>query len=56
LVSLSPLATVGVGRFGKAQWVDSQVAGVDALDTFDAFSHGWFTLQLGAHFDLAGQD
>ena len=53
-VSLSPLATVGVGRFEKAQWVRAGRSGADILDSFDAFSHGWFTLQLGAHFDVAG--
>lgn len=55
-VSLTPMATVGVGRFEKAQWVNSGRADDDVLDSLDAFSHGWATLQLGAHFDAFGTD
>lgn len=51
IVALSPLATFGFGRFNSAQWVDSHNNSVDVLDEVDAFGHGWFTLQLGAHFD-----
>jgi len=51
IVALSPLVTFGFGRFGSAEWVDSHHNSVDVLDGLDAFGHGWFTLQLGAHFD-----
>ncbi len=55
LFSLSPLATIGFGGFGDAEWVypdnstENARAGNDLSDT-----HGWFTLQLGGHFDLGG--
>jgi hypothetical protein len=52
VVVLSPLVTFGFGRFGSAEWVDSRHNSVEVLDTLDAFGHGWFTLQLGAHFDV----
>jgi hypothetical protein len=51
IVALSPMATFGFGRFGSAEWVDSRHNSVQVLDYLDAFGHGWFTLQLGAHFD-----
>jgi hypothetical protein len=51
IVALSPMLTFGFGRFGSAQWVDARHDSVEVLDELDAFGHGWFTLQLGAHFD-----
>jgi hypothetical protein len=55
LFALSPLVTVGFGGFGEAEWVypdgssENARTGDDLSDT-----HGWFTLQVGGHFDLAG--
>lgn len=53
--SLSPMLTFGVGLFGSAELVDSDGASVNLIDPdYDQDGHGWFTLQLGAHFDLSG--
>ncbi len=53
--TLTPLVTVGAGAFGDAQHVDangksSSLTGPNDQQT----GHGWVTLQLGAHFDIAG--
>jgi hypothetical protein len=53
--ALSPLLTLGVGSFSDADWVGpggTRRAATDSLDT--RAGHGWVTLQLGAHFDIAG--
>jgi hypothetical protein len=54
LFSLSPLITLGIGRFDTIEIVqdgDTQdlMAGDDELA-----SHGWLTFQIGGHFDVAG--
>ena len=51
--SLSPMLTLGLGTFGKADWVTkTQVS--DAIPSGnDTLTHGWVTLQLGGHFDIA---
>ena len=56
LFTISPTATLGVGSFGEVEWVSSDGVATDLvgpLDDHDA--HGWFTLGLGAHFDLFGK-
>jgi hypothetical protein len=58
LFSLSPLATVGFGSFGDVEaagaagTIAQQVAAARPADV--RTTHGWFTLQLGGHFDLLG--
>ena len=55
LFSLSPLVTVGIGGFGSAETVLPDGSRVDATGQFDERTgHGWLTLQLGGHFDIAG--
>ena len=53
--SLSPLVTIGVGAFGSAEVVAPNGARTDATGPDDERAgHGWLTLQLGGHFDIAG--
>jgi hypothetical protein len=57
LVSLTPLATVGFGSFGEVEAVGPAGSTAElALDPDPDIraTHGWFTLQLGGHFDLLG--
>ncbi len=55
LLSLSPLFTIGSGRFGKIEQELEDGSKEDAMGPDDLFAaHGWFTLELGAHFDLFG--
>jgi hypothetical protein len=55
--TLSPLATLGVGVFGKVEFVDANGAATNLITRLDnQDSHGWFTLQLGGHFDLLGKN
>jgi hypothetical protein len=54
--SLSPLLTLGLGSFAKADWVGTDNTIRDAVaDDTARMTHGWLTLQLGAHFDLFGR-
>ena len=51
--SLTPLATIGFGSFGTAEWVREDGASEDATDRGDmGDAHGWFTIQIGGHIDL----
>jgi hypothetical protein len=55
LFAISPLATFGVGSFGTIRRVHpdgTTSAETGPLD--EPAGHGWFTLSLGGHFDLAG--
>jgi hypothetical protein len=55
LFSLSPLVTLGVGSFGAAEWQLPNGDKVDATQPKDqGAGHGWVTLQMGGHFDIAG--
>jgi hypothetical protein len=55
LFSLSPLLTLGVGRFDNIEAVDRDGNRSDQLSDLDELgSHGWLTLQIGGHFDIAG--
>jgi len=53
MITLSPLATIGVGSFGDLQRVDAG-GNVTRLTDVDDESdgHAWATLTLGGHFDL----
>lgn len=52
--TLSPMLTLGIGSFGKADWVNRQYL-QDAIPSgSDRLTHGWVTMQLGGHFDLFG--
>lgn len=53
-LSLSPMATIGAGAFGNAQWKlpNGQTQNVTGND--QTTGHGWLTLQVGGHFDLFG--
>lgn len=52
--TLSPMVTLGLGAFGEATWVTKTTV-MDALPSGnDSLTHGWLTLQLGGHFDIAG--
>jgi hypothetical protein len=54
-VSLSPLLTLGVGAFGDVERVNPDGTRQDETGQLDERAgHGWFTLQLGGHFDIAG--
>lgn len=54
--SLSPMLTFGVGLFGRARLVSADGASTQLIQPGDdADGHGWFSLQLGGHFDLAGK-
>jgi hypothetical protein len=51
------MLTLGAGSFGDAEWSFADGSTASATDPDDAQAgHGWLTLQLGAHFDLAGAD
>lgn len=53
--TLSPLATIGVGSFGRIRRVLPNGSAYDVAgprDTSD--SHGWFSLVVGGHVDLFG--
>ncbi len=52
--SLSPMVTLGLGSFGKAEWVTPTTLGTAVPSDADRLTHGWVTLQLGGHFDVAG--
>jgi hypothetical protein len=53
--TLSPLATVGVGSFGDIELQRPNGSKVNAFGPDDqADGHAWFSLVLGAHFDIAG--
>jgi hypothetical protein len=55
LFSLSPLVTLGVGSFGAAEWQLPNGDKMDATKPADeGAGHGWVTLQMGGHFDIAG--
>lgn len=55
MFSLSPLVTLGVGSFGQAEIVHPNGTAEDATGPRDEQAgHGWITLQLGGHFDIAG--
>lgn len=54
-LTLSPMLTLGAGAFGTVRYVDSAGNETSALGPLDeGTGHGWLTLQLGGHFDLAG--
>jgi hypothetical protein len=56
LFTISPTATLGVGSFGEVEWVSSDGVATDLIGPLDDHdAHGWFTLGLGAHFDLFGK-
>ena len=53
--SLSPLITLGVGSFNDATAVAADGSSSSATKDQDVFTgHGWLTLQIGGHFDIAG--
>ncbi|HET9955453.1 MAG TPA: hypothetical protein VFQ61_13150 [Polyangiaceae bacterium] len=54
--SLSPMLTLGVGMFGQVDLVRRNGDAVDLLrKDYNSDGHGWFTLHLGGHFDIAGR-
>jgi hypothetical protein len=55
MFSLSPMVTLGVGSFRSAEWKLPNGETRDATLPGDrAAGHGWLTLQVGGHFDIAG--
>jgi hypothetical protein len=50
--SLSPMFTLGLGSFGKAEWATDSTVANAVPKSNDTLTHGWLTLQLGGHFDL----
>jgi hypothetical protein len=54
VVTLSPMATLGLGSFGTIETVSNgQIR--DATATFDqSAAHAWATFTLGGHFDVLG--
>lgn len=53
--SLSPMLTLGLGSFGKADWVTRDTVESAMPLGSDRLTHGWLTLQIGGHFDIAGK-
>ncbi len=56
MLSLSPLLTLGVGRFDEVTQVAPDGTRTDWLRDYDPIAHGSLTLQVGGHFDLFGTD
>jgi hypothetical protein len=53
--TLTPLATIGVGTFGRIRRVLPSGAAYDVPGPRDeSDSHGWFSLGVGGHVDLFG--
>lgn len=52
-LSISPLLTLGLGSFSRAEWVGSDGTIRDAIpEDTSRMTHGWLTLQMGGHFEL----
>ncbi len=51
--TLSPMLTFGAGLFGDVELVGRDGRAVDLLRGNDLDGHGWFTLHMGGHFELA---
>ncbi len=54
--ALSPMATLGVGRFDDVVIVEADGTKSDLVRDYEPIAHGSFTLQLGGHFDLFGKE
>ncbi|HLV65184.1 MAG TPA: hypothetical protein VKY73_05205 [Polyangiaceae bacterium] len=55
-LSLSPMATLGVGSFGEVEYVSPSGVGTNLIGPLDdQDAHGWFTIGVGGHLDLLGQ-
>ena len=53
--SISPLLTVGGGAFGSARFTGPNTDNVQGRTSRDQDAgHGWFTAQIGGHFDIFG--
>ena len=53
--SLSPMLSLGLGSFGKAEWVLPDKTVQTATQPSDvALTHGWIGLQMAAHVDAFG--
>jgi hypothetical protein len=51
--SMSPMLTLGLGSFGKAEWLSDPNKIQSAIPgDSDRLTHGWVTFQLGGHFDV----
>jgi hypothetical protein len=56
-LTLSPMATLGVGSFGEVEWVSEDDVATDLIGPLDDHdAHGWFTIGIGGNVDLFGQD
>jgi hypothetical protein len=54
--SLSPMGTIGAGVFRDIDWTKPDGSRLNAIPpNADRFQHSTFTLQIGAHFDVAGK-
>jgi hypothetical protein len=55
MLTISPMATIGVGSFGEIDRVFPDGGSASVIRPGDAAdSHAWFTLGVGAHADLLG--
>jgi hypothetical protein len=54
LFSLSPMITLGIGRFDTIEEVVNGDTRDMLADDDELASHGWLTFQIGGHFDIAG--
>lgn len=53
--SLSPMLSLGLGSFGKVQWVNPDKSVQSATQPGDvALTHGWVGIQMAAHVDAFG--
>lgn len=50
--SVSPLLSLGVGRFDRAERIESDGTRVDLLEQNEPLAHGWLSLAISAQFDL----
>ncbi|HEX6277933.1 MAG TPA: hypothetical protein VFZ53_33045, partial [Polyangiaceae bacterium] len=56
MLTLQPLASLGVGSFGDVDRVNPSGASASIVRSADVGdSHGWFTIGLGGHVDLFGR-
>ena len=56
LISLSPMATLGIGQFGKIESVSNGEIRNETGYASQADAHAWATFSLGGHFDLFGSE
>jgi len=54
VLTISPMATIGLGSFGTIETVSNGVIRSATTPTDQSDAHAWATFTLGGHFDLFG--